>query len=73
MELLTGDGEPDLASYNSEELKLSYQRINSSLARNLLNGASLGDQEHNIRMLNKISGELNRRKSLSEEMQGSAK
>ncbi|MGZ3955228.1 MAG: hypothetical protein ACXVLT_11500 [Flavisolibacter sp.] len=68
MEQLIEDGEQDLASFNSEELKLSYQKINTNLARNLLNGASLQEQENNIRMLNKISGELNRRKAFSGEM-----
>ena len=65
MEHLMGDGEQDLASFNIDELKQSYQKINTTFARNLLNGASLQDQQLNISMLNKISGELNRRKAFS--------
>lgn len=73
MEQLIGDSEHDLSSLDSEELKLSYQKINTALARNLLNGASLQDQEYNIRMLNKISGELNRRKAFPNAMHSSGK
>lgn len=57
--------EGDLASLNREELKSLYQTINTSLAKGLLNGANLEDQQENIRMLNKISEELNRRKGFS--------
>ena len=73
MEQLIGDGEHDLTSLNSEELKLSYQKINTTLARNLLNGASLQEQEYNIRMLNRISGELNRRRIFSADVDSSGK
>ena len=73
MEQLIGDGEHDLTSFNSEELRLSYQKINTALARNLLNGARLQDQEYNIRMLNRISGELNRRKTFSTTVHDSGK
>jgi hypothetical protein len=62
METESVSGESDLASLNSEELKRSYQNINTRLAKNLLGGASFQDQEDDIRMLNKISAELNRRK-----------
>ena len=64
METVTG-GEEDLVSLNNEELKSLYHKINTRLAKNLLNGAGLEDQQDNIRMLNKISEELNRRKDLS--------
>ena len=57
--------EGDLASLNKEELKSLYQTIKTSLAKGLLNGANLEDQQENIRMLNKISEELNRRKGFS--------
>jgi hypothetical protein len=57
--------EDDLASLNKEELKSLYHRINSKLAKGLLNGANLEEQKDNIRMLNKISEELNRRKGFT--------
>jgi hypothetical protein len=57
--------EEDLTSLNQEELKSLYHQINTRLAKGLLNGASLEDQQENIRMLNKISEELNRRKGFS--------
>jgi hypothetical protein len=57
--------ENDLASLNKEELKSLYQTINTRLAKGLLNGANLQDQQENIVMLNKISEELNRRKGFS--------
>lgn len=57
--------ENDLASLNKEELKSLYQTINTRLAKGLLNGANLEDQQENIRMLNKIAEELNRRKGFS--------
>jgi hypothetical protein len=65
METVLASGESDLASLNSEELKRSYHSINTRLAKNLLGGASFRDQENDIRMLNKISAELNRRKAFS--------
>lgn len=55
--------EGDLASLNKEELKLLFQKINAWLSKGLLSGANLEDQQENIRMLNKISEELNRRKA----------
>jgi hypothetical protein len=61
MEIVKGS-EDDLASLNKEELKTLFQRINTRLAKGLLNGTNLNDQQENIRMLNKISEELNRRK-----------
>lgn len=63
--VVIGDGEPDLASLNSEALKCFYQKGNSELTSSLLSGARLEDQQRNIRMLNKISEELNRRKPFS--------
>jgi hypothetical protein len=57
--------ENDLASLNKEELKSLYHQINTKLAKGLLNGANLQDQQENIVMLNKISEELNRRKGFS--------
>ncbi|HTM91634.1 MAG TPA: hypothetical protein VL095_04405 [Flavisolibacter sp.] len=57
--------EEDLTSLNQEELKSLYHKINTRLAKGLLNGASLEDQQENIRMLNKIAEELNRRKGFS--------
>lgn len=57
--------EDDLASLNKEELKSLYHRINSKLAKGLLNGANLEEQKDNIRMLNKIAEELNRRKGFT--------
>jgi hypothetical protein len=65
METVKGNSEQELASLSSEELKRSYHKINTRLARNLLGGASLRDQEEDIRMLNTISTELNRRKAFS--------
>ena len=62
MEIESVSGESDLASFNGEELKRLYQNINSRLAKNLLGGASFQDQEDDIKMLNRISAELNRRK-----------
>jgi hypothetical protein len=57
--------ENDLASLNKEELQSLYQTINTRLAKGLLNGANLEDQQENIKMLNKIAEELNRRKGFS--------
>lgn len=65
MERSKSDSKQDLASYNSEELKTLYYKVNTCLAKNLLHGASLENQKENIRMLNKISAELNRRKGFS--------
>jgi hypothetical protein len=65
MEKAIGDREQDLASFNNEELKSFYHKVNTRLAKSLLNGASLEDQQENIKMLNEISGELNRRKGFS--------
>lgn len=62
METVKGSGE-DLASLNKEELKLLFQKINAMLSKGLLSGAHLEDQEENIRTLNEISEELNRRKA----------
>ena len=62
MEIESVSGESDLASLNGEELKRLYQNINSRLAKNLLGGASFQDQEDDIKMLIRISAELNRRK-----------
>ena len=62
METVKG-GEADLASLNKEELKLLFQKINARLSKGLLSGANLEDQQENIRMLNEISEELNRRKA----------
>ena len=62
MEMVKGS-EDDLASFNREELKTLFHRINTRLAKGLLNGANLNDQQENIRMLSKISEELNRRKN----------
>jgi hypothetical protein len=63
MKTLIADKEKDLASFDSEELKSYYYEVNAKLSKNLLDGASLREQEEYIQMLNKISGELNRRKS----------
>lgn len=60
-----GSREEDLISLNKEELKSLYQKINSKLAKGLLNGANLDEQKDNISMLNRISEELNRRKGFS--------
>ena len=60
-----GNSEGNLTSLNKEELKSLYHIINSSLAKGLLNGANIEEQKDNIRMLNKISEELNRRKGFS--------
>ncbi|MBO9682069.1 MAG: hypothetical protein J7502_05280 [Flavisolibacter sp.] len=57
--------EEDLTFLNKEELKSLYHKINTKLAKGLLNGANLEDQQENIRMLNKIAEELNRRKDFS--------
>jgi hypothetical protein len=59
------DSEEDLASLNKEELKTLYYKINTVLAKSLLDGAGLEHQNNNIRMLNKITEELNRRKDLT--------
>jgi hypothetical protein len=65
METVKGNSELELALLSSEELKWSYHKINTRLARNLLGGASLRDQAEDIKMLNTISTELNRRKAFS--------
>jgi hypothetical protein len=57
--------EGDLTSLNKEELKTLYYKVNTRLTKSLLNGVSLADQQENIKMLNKISEELNRRKGFS--------
>lgn len=59
------NSEYDLISLNKEELKSLYYNINTRLAKGLLSGAALDEQQDNIRMLNKISEELNRRKGFS--------
>jgi hypothetical protein len=51
----------DLLSMNSDQLKSLYHKVNSQLARNLLNGAGIEAEKQRIQMLNKISEELNRR------------
>lgn len=62
METVKGS-EEDLGALNKEELKLLFQKINVKLSKSLLSGAHLEDQQENIRMLNNISEELNRRKA----------
>lgn len=59
------NSEYDLISLNKEELKSLYYNINTRFAKGLLSGAALDEQQDNIRMLNKISEELNRRKGFS--------
>ena len=51
----------DLTCLDADELKRLFHRINSQLARNLLNGAGIDSEKQRIQMLNKISEELNRR------------
>ena len=51
----------DLTCLDADELKGLFHRINSQLARNLLNGAGIDSEKQRIQMLNKISEELNRR------------
>ena len=65
MERAMRDEEQDLSSCSSEELKTLYHKVNTCLAKCLLNGACLENQKENIRMLNEISAELNRRKGFS--------
>jgi len=52
---------PELISLTCEQLKALYHKVNSQLAKNLLNGAGLETEKQHILMLNKISEELNRR------------
>jgi hypothetical protein len=61
----TRNREYDLTSLNKEELKSLYHKINTRLSKGLLSGAALEEQQENIRMLNKISKELNRRKGFT--------
>ena len=49
----------DLTSLNNEQLKTLYHKINSTLTKNLLNGAGIEAEHQRIQMLNKIAGELN--------------
>ena len=51
----------DLTCLDADELKRLFHRINSQLARNLLNGAGIDSEKQRIQMLNKISEELNPR------------
>ena len=51
----------DLTCLNADELKTLFHRINSQLARNLLNGTGIDSEKQRIQMLNNISEELNRR------------
>ena len=51
----------DLTCLDADELKRLFHRINSQLARNLLNGAGIDSEKQRIQMLNEISEELNRR------------
>ena len=66
-----GNSADDLISLNKDELKSLYHKINSRLAKGLLNGAHLEEQKDNISMLNRISEELNRRKGFSGTLQNS--
>ena len=54
--------ERELATLSSDELVKLYHQVNAELAKQLLNGSSLHEQQERISTLSKISRELWQRK-----------
>jgi len=54
--------EQELVSLSSDELVKLYHKVNAELARHLLNGSCLTEQQERITTLSRISKELWQRK-----------